>query len=90
MEKIVVLQLKQLATRFLEKHIILTWSDTVVAQLAKEGYDPLYGARPLKRLIQQKITNMCATGILKGDIKAEEIVALDTDKEHIVFSTKKE
>ena len=82
MQKIAILQLNRLAKRFLEKDITLTWSDSLVEFLAKEGYDPLYGARPLKRLIQQKVTNICATAILKGEIQAEETVLLDIEKDN--------
>jgi ATP-dependent Clp protease ATP-binding subunit ClpB len=68
MEKIVLIQLKQLSKRLAEREVTLTWTPQAVAQLAEEGYDPFFGARPLKRLIQQEVVNMLATGILEGVI----------------------
>src|SRR4029078_76765 len=52
MEKIVIIQLHQLEKRLQDKQVKLTWSKGAVAQLAEQGYDPYFGARPLKRLIQ--------------------------------------
>ena len=47
--------------------------------IAKEGYDPAYGARPLKRLIQKKIQDTLALMILKGEIKEGDTVTVDSD-----------
>ncbi len=73
MEKIVTIQLNRLNRRMLERNITLSWKKEVLELLAEEGYDPLYGARPLKRLIQQKVVNLLSDAILKGEIQ-------DTDK----------
>ena len=76
MAKIVLIQLHRLTKRLLERQITLKWEDEVVLFLAEEGYDPLFGARPLKRLIQQKVVNMLSEAILKGDIVNQETVTL--------------
>lgn len=76
MEKIVLLQLKKVAERLEDKKIKLHWEEPVVAHLAEEGYDPFFGARPLKRLIQQEVVNKLSTGILKGELKPETEVDL--------------
>lgn len=68
MQKIVEIQLEELRFRILDRHILLTWDQAVVELLAEEGYDPYFGARPLKRLIQQKVVNILSKGILEGKL----------------------
>jgi len=68
MEKIVEIQLKHLLARLNERDVTLTWSQEITAHLAKKGYDPLFGARPLKRLIQQEVINMLSRATLEGKI----------------------
>lgn len=80
MEKIVVIQLHLLEKRLLDKQITLTWTKDVVRHLAEEGYDPLYGARPLKRLIQAQIVNMLSKAILEGAIRPEMKIELVYEK----------
>jgi len=69
MEKIVLIQLNRVQKRLLEKDITLSWTHDVLEHLAKEGYDPTFGARPLKRLIQLTVVNMLSSAILKGEIE---------------------
>lgn len=76
MEKIVAIQLHQLGKRLEEKGIQLKWKTDVLKQLAEMGYDPFFGARPLKRLIQQEIVNPLSHGILDGSIKGNSVVEL--------------
>ncbi len=76
MEKIALIQLHLVATRLLERGIKLAWEKPLLAYLAQKGYDPLYGARPLKRLIQHEVVNLLSTAILKGEIKNEGVVTL--------------
>jgi ATP-dependent Clp protease ATP-binding subunit ClpB len=76
MEKIVVLQLKKVKERLQERHIHLAWSGSVVAYLGEKGYDPFFGARPLKRLVQQEAVNLLSTALLKGDIKTHDKIEL--------------
>lgn len=76
MEKIVLLQLGKVAERLLERRIFLQWEKEAVAYLAQKGYDPFFGARPLKRLIQQEVVNLLSTALLKGDIKSDQTVKL--------------
>jgi len=83
MEKIVQIQLKDVKKRLDEKEITLIVSDEVVAALAKEGYDPIFGARPLKRLIQQKVVNLLSNALLKGTIAPHmriELILKEGDK----------
>lgn len=76
MKKIVEIQLHRLVVRLREREITLRWTDKVAEHLAEEGYDPFFGARPLKRLIQQEIVNMLSTAILEGRIHANTIVEI--------------
>lgn len=76
MVKIVEIQLKQLAKRLEDKKLILTWDDKVAAMLADLGYDPVYGARPLKRVIQKLVQDPLALKILEGTVKAGEQLIL--------------
>lgn len=68
MEKIVTIQLNNLVKRLRDRNVTLSWTKEVVARLAEDGYDPFFGARPLKRLIQNDIVNMLSTAILEGKI----------------------
>lgn len=54
-------------------------SDAAVQLLGSLGYDPNYGARPVKRVIQQYVENELAKGILRGDFKEEDTVLVDTE-----------
>lgn len=78
MEKIATLQLKEIAKRLKEKNIELTFDKEALSHLAKKGYDPAFGARPLKRLIQTKVVNLLSKGILEGKIKDDTEIVLKT------------
>jgi ATP-dependent Clp protease ATP-binding subunit ClpB len=89
MGKIVLIQLRRLIHRLSEKEIVLEWEEGVVKFLAKEGYDPLFGARPLKRLIQQLVINPLSSAILSGSIHGQQRVTLVMEnKGTIGFTTK--
>ena len=80
------LQLVILAKRVEERGIELTFTDKLKNMIAREGYDPIYGARPLKRLIQKKLQDALAMMILKGEIKEGDKVKADVDaKANVVF-----
>ncbi len=84
-EKIVTIQVARLQDRLAEQGIRLELSDTAARLLAKEGFDPVYGARPLKRAIQKHIENPLSMEILKGNIRPTQQVRLETEGEKIVF-----
>jgi len=79
--EIVRLQLDIMARRALQRDIELDFTDSLKELISKEGYDPAYGARPLKRLIQKKIQDTLALMILKGEVKDGDRVTVDTDEE---------
>ena len=76
---IVKLQLDIMAKRAQDRNIALAFTDSLREMIAKEGYDPAYGARPLKRLIQKKIQDALALMILKGEVKDGDTVTVDAD-----------
>ena len=77
MEKIVDLQLKAVEDRLKEKNIKLLISHKIKAMLGREGFDPKFGARPLKRLIQNKILDPLALKIVKNEIKEGDKVKIE-------------
>ncbi|HMQ35861.1 MAG TPA: AAA family ATPase, partial [Chloroflexaceae bacterium] len=75
--QIVEIQLARLRALLAERKLSLELSEAARAQLAAEGYDPIYGARPLKRVIQQRIQNPLAMAILEGRFQAGDTVLAD-------------
>lgn len=80
MEKIVRIQLEHVAQRLREKQITMHESKEVIAYLADKGYDPFFGARPLKRLIQQELVNPLSSALLAGTIQTDKTVELRLTK----------
>ena len=68
LSRIVTLQVKAVAERLKDRRITLEVDDSATAWLAREGFDPLYGARPLKRLVQKQIGDALARLILRGEV----------------------
>jgi ATP-dependent Clp protease ATP-binding subunit ClpA len=83
--KIVDIQLDIVRKRLAERKIVLTLTEKAKNHLAKEGYDPDYGARPLKRLLQKEVVDPLAKKLLAGEFKEGDAVAADFDKGEIVF-----
>ncbi|MFN5229441.1 MAG: ATP-dependent chaperone ClpB [Planctomycetota bacterium] len=84
--KIVSLQLKRLEKQLSEAHFKLTVSDRAVNAIASEGYDPVYGARPLKRVIQRRLQNAIATELLKRDGSAGGSIHIDYADENYLIN----
>jgi ATP-dependent Clp protease ATP-binding subunit ClpB len=82
---IVEIQLERLSRRLAERKIVLRLSDAAKQLLGRKGYDPVYGARPLKRAIQQFIENPLAMEILKGRFPEGSELLLDAEGERITF-----
>ncbi len=85
---IVDIQLKRLLKRLDQQNIRLELTDKAKKFLAKEGYDPAYGARPLKRVIQQQILNPLSVAILDGQFGEGDKITADLDKDHLEFRKK--
>jgi ATP-dependent Clp protease ATP-binding subunit ClpB len=90
MHRIVEIQLERLKNMLAEKHIEISLDEKAINFLATKGYDPVYGARPLKRVIQQDIQNELANMLLAGSIKDGSTIKISTDKaqEKLTFATK--
>jgi ATP-dependent Clp protease ATP-binding subunit ClpB len=71
------IQLKRLEQRLAAQDMVLTVSDAALAEVAKAGFDPMYGARPLKRAIQQQIENPVARLVLEGKVGPKDVVPVD-------------
>ena len=86
MVKIVEIQLDQLKRRLLDREVGLEWTPEVSEFLAQEGYDPVFGARPLKRLIQNDVVNLLSKAILEGKIPSESAVKLKMEGKKVGFN----
>jgi ATP-dependent Clp protease ATP-binding subunit ClpB len=79
LKEIVEIQLNRLRQRLAERHIGLELTDAARTHLVRTGYDPLYGARPLKRAIQREIETPLGRRILKGEVRDGQTVLVDLD-----------
>jgi len=84
LEHIVEIQLARLRDRLAERRISLVLTRAATANLAERGYDPVYGARPLKRLIQQDIETPIARLLVKGELRDGDTATLDLKNGQIV------
>jgi len=85
-ESIARIQLKRLAERLERQEMRLEVSDAALAELARAGFDPVFGARPLKRAIQQQIENPVAKLILEGEFGPRDVVPVDWRDGKFVFT----
>ncbi len=83
--QIVHIQLRQVKKMLLNNNIHLTVTDAAVQALAEEGFDPQYGARPLKRVLQREVLNKLSKMILADEVKPDEKVKLDAIKGELTF-----
>jgi ATP-dependent Clp protease ATP-binding subunit ClpB len=84
--EIVGFQLGRLSRQLAETGLSLRVTDKAKARLAEEGFDPAYGARPLKRVIQQRLANRLATALLEQKVQSGDIVDVDVDGAEFVFT----
>ena len=80
-EPIVDLQLEQVRDRLQARHITLDVTPAAMEHLAIDGYDPVYGARPLKRLIQREVVDRIAERVISGELRDRSHVLIDLDAE---------
>jgi ATP-dependent Clp protease ATP-binding subunit ClpB len=73
------IQLKALEERLAKMDMAMQVSDKALAELAKVGFDPVFGARPLKRAIQQRIENPLSKLLLEGKFASKDVIAVDVD-----------
>ncbi len=84
-QKIVELQLKGVSKMLLKQNIILDATPEAINYLSEKGYDPQFGARPVKRVIQREVLNELSKEILAGKITTDSIILLDSFNDSLVF-----
>ncbi len=82
------IQLQQLQARLNDRDIKLIFSDAALDNLSEAGFDPVYGARPLKRAIQELVENPLAQSLLSGEIQIGEIVNVEMSGDKLIFNRK--
>ena len=87
LKKIVEIQLRRLTKRLEQQKITLELSDAAKERIAREGYDPVYGARPLKRAIQKEILDPLSLQILEGKFHEGQTIRVDVKEGALAFTT---
>ena len=85
---IVDLMVKELSDRLADQELSLELTDAARTQVIENGYDPIYGARPLKRYLQNYVETLAAKKILSGDVHAGDTLVLDVKDGDFVINTK--
>lgn len=88
--KIVRLQLSQLKKLLAKQHITIDATEEAITYLSTKGYDPQYGARPIKRVLQKEVLNSLSKELLSGTVKADSIVLIDSFNDTLVFRNQSE
>lgn len=88
-KQIVSLQIEQLKKMLAKNNVQIEVTDGALELLSENGFDPQYGARPLKRLIQKEIVNELSKRLLAGEVTSDNKIVIDADKGEIVFKNKK-
>ncbi len=84
-QEIVKLQLKSVSTMLAEQNITLDATDQAIKYLSEKGFQPEFGARPVKRTIQKEVLNKLSKEILAGNVSTESIILLDEFDDNLVF-----
>jgi len=90
MKRIIEIQLRGLTRRLEERKITVELTDAAKDQLVREGYDPAYGARPLKRAIQRSVLDPLALRVLDGNFREGDTIVVDAGTGGLVFEKKQE
>jgi ATP-dependent Clp protease ATP-binding subunit ClpB len=85
LRRIVKLQVQRLEQRLGDRRMTLKIADAALDFIAEVGYDPVYGARPLKRIIQRQLETQIAKGILRGDYSDGDTIFVDIENERLAF-----
>ena len=85
-EQIVDIQMGIIIRMLLQNGVELRYTDAAKRLIAQMGYDPMYGARPVKRVIQREVVNDLSKKILAGEVNRERAIVIDAEGEHLTFS----
>ena len=88
LRKIVDLMVNELEERLSEHKLGIEMTDKAKSWVAKEGYDPVYGARPLRRVIERYVENPLSSMLLRNELKEGDIIKVDVGKDGLTFKTK--
>ena len=88
LRNIVELMVRDLQKRLAERKLGVELTEKAKSWLAKEGYDPVYGARPLRRVIERYVENPLSSKVLRGELKEGDTVRVDLGEEGLTFKTK--
>ena len=80
------IQFEYLRNRLRDNHMDIELTDAALDKLGEAGFDPVYGARPLKRAIQQEVENPLAQAILSGGFVTGDVIKVDVNEDKLVFS----
>ena len=80
------IQIQLLAKRLAAMDMTLNITESAIAEIANAGFDPVYGARPLKRAIQQAIENPISRLILEGKFGPNDVIPVDVDGNEFIFT----
>lgn len=86
LERIVIIQLENLKKRLAERKMNVEFADEALSLIADKGYDPVYGARPLKRVIQRDVMDKLAMMVLEGDFKEGDSILISESSGELVFA----
>lgn len=89
-ESVVEIQLSLLRKRLAERKLSLVLSEEAEKEVALAGYDPVYGARPLKRAIQKLIVDPLSQKLLAGEFQEGDVIFIDADEEGVFYFHKQE
>ena len=89
LKSIVDLLIRELERRLAEREIKLEVNDEAKAWLVQKGYDPVYGARPLRRAIQRYVENPMSSKILQGEFKEGDTVAVSLQEDNLTFTARR-
>ncbi len=84
-EKILDIEVAKVKKRLAAKHIEMHLGESAIEFLINKGYDPMYGARPLRRAIERKLEDALGEEILKGNISEQDSIAVSSDGDKLVF-----
>jgi ATP-dependent Clp protease ATP-binding subunit ClpB len=85
-ERIVDLQIADVRARLADRRLDLRLSEAARELIAREGYDPVYGARPLRRFIQREVETRIGRALLSGEIGEGDAITVDADGDELVVS----
>jgi ATP-dependent Clp protease ATP-binding subunit ClpB len=86
LRSIVKIQVARLEKRLTDRKLSLKLAESALDFIANVGYDPIYGARPLKRTIQKELETIIAKGILRGDFQEGDTIFVEVQNDHLAFS----